>query len=449
MGAGSTGSANHPNHPSPLSGAAIAASASPSRTSSRRKRSHAETTRASLKPSPSKRARHSSSNGATASHSRTPKTGGHHPGRLKAPPNAKNDADYETEVAESSAAPTAKNPAPDDPATEPEFNCCICMTEPEKHELSNIDGCDHRFCFPCIAQWSERENTCPLCKHRFHKICRVHPIKGGAGGGRHPHRRSSNSSANGKPHRGRYARNNTKTVKNRDQRADFVGAGLEGLLQSMAAAGAGGNAPFNIMASAQFRSFIMSRIGGPGTVGGGGGGNSSTANAAHANAGGAAGLTGTFTVPPSAPAAASARYSFAVHDNYFDDDDESDDDEEEDGFNPFTFFLRTSRFRAAPFAASVPVPTMAVLPIHGGSVFAGLPVVGPPPPRSYAINANDRTAGSNLQNPLEIPDSDDEDNNNGGGGNNDDSSDEVQVVEMPRIAGPVPTSTGTSRSSRH
>eukprot|EP00934_Nitzschia_sp_Nitz4_P004119 Nitzschia sp. Nitz4//scaffold54_size114964//35755//36830//NITZ4_003843-RA/size114964-augustus-gene-0.17-mRNA-1//-1//CDS//3329554327//4109//frame0 len=58
-------------------------------------------------------------------------------------------------------------------------NCCICMGDVEKDDLAGINGCDHKFCFGCIEQWSERENTCPLCKVRFTKIDRLHRQKRG------------------------------------------------------------------------------------------------------------------------------------------------------------------------------------------------------------------------------------------------------------------------------
>jgi hypothetical protein len=84
-------------------------------------------------------------------------------------------------------------------------SCCICMCDPDDGERSTIDGCDHEFCFDCIEKWSERENTCPLCKVRFNRINREGSKKKGQKG--------------------------TKKVKQRDQRADLnPGNALEGLL---------------------------------------------------------------------------------------------------------------------------------------------------------------------------------------------------------------------------
>lgn len=86
-------------------------------------------------------------------------------------------------------------------------SCCICMSDPEEGERSSIDGCDHIFCFGCIEQWSERENSCPLCKVRFNRITRVDKTKKKKG------------------------QKGTKKVKQRDQRADLnAGTALEGLL---------------------------------------------------------------------------------------------------------------------------------------------------------------------------------------------------------------------------
>ncbi|CAM9481266.1 unnamed protein product, partial [Hapterophycus canaliculatus] len=31
-------------------------------------------------------------------------------------------------------------------------------------------SCTHAFCFVCVVTWSERTNTCPMCKERFNAI---------------------------------------------------------------------------------------------------------------------------------------------------------------------------------------------------------------------------------------------------------------------------------------
>ena len=87
--------------------------------------------------------------------------------------------------------------------SEEDGQCCICLEEPSTLELASINGCTHNFCFTCIEKWSERENTCPLCKTRFTKIDRVNkppPYK--------------------KRKRGEQRTKLTKKVRNRDQRAD-------------------------------------------------------------------------------------------------------------------------------------------------------------------------------------------------------------------------------------
>ena len=74
--------------------------------------------------------------------------------------------DYDDESSTSSTSTTASS----------SNDCCICMSKPGHRELASIDGCNHQYCFNCIAKWAETENTCPLCKKRFSQINRVHPI---------------------------------------------------------------------------------------------------------------------------------------------------------------------------------------------------------------------------------------------------------------------------------
>lgn len=95
--------------------------------------------------------------------------------------------------------------------------CCICMDVCSKLELASINSCKHKFCFSCIEKWADRENTCPLCKERFSKIERVH---------KPPSRKRKGDSATS-PTRHR----NTKKVKNRSQRSDFITSNaFQGLL---------------------------------------------------------------------------------------------------------------------------------------------------------------------------------------------------------------------------
>lgn len=46
--------------------------------------------------------------------------------------------------------------------------CVICQGAVQTR--ASIDACSHSFCLPCIAQWAEHSNTCPLCKRRFYAI---------------------------------------------------------------------------------------------------------------------------------------------------------------------------------------------------------------------------------------------------------------------------------------
>ncbi|GFH45303.1 hypothetical protein CTEN210_01777 [Chaetoceros tenuissimus] len=48
--------------------------------------------------------------------------------------------------------------------------CCICFETPLRNELTELDGCDHLYCYDCIERWSRQENTCPQCKSSFVEI---------------------------------------------------------------------------------------------------------------------------------------------------------------------------------------------------------------------------------------------------------------------------------------
>jgi predicted amidophosphoribosyltransferase len=91
-----------------------------------------------------------------------------------------------------------------------------------KCELASINSCKHKFCFSCIEKWADRENTCPLCKERFTKIERVH---------KPPSRKRKGDNSSATPPRQR----NTKRVKNRSQRSDFISSNaFQGLLGEFA-----------------------------------------------------------------------------------------------------------------------------------------------------------------------------------------------------------------------
>mmetsp|Transcript_29283 Transcript_29283/g.68832 ORF Transcript_29283/g.68832 Transcript_29283/m.68832 type:complete len:392 (-) Transcript_29283:1645-2820(-) len=107
------------------------------------------------------------------------------------------------------APPPAASGADDKKEEANVVNCCICMCDVEPNDLASINGCDHQFCFGCIEKWSERENSCPLCKIRFTKIDRVNKKK-------------------------KKGTRNSKKVKQRDQRTEVApGATLEGLLANL------------------------------------------------------------------------------------------------------------------------------------------------------------------------------------------------------------------------
>eukprot|EP00586_Coscinodiscus_wailesii_P020307 CAMPEP_0172501846 /NCGR_PEP_ID=MMETSP1066-20121228/154118_1 /TAXON_ID=671091 /ORGANISM="Coscinodiscus wailesii, Strain CCMP2513" /LENGTH=405 /DNA_ID=CAMNT_0013276861 /DNA_START=286 /DNA_END=1503 /DNA_ORIENTATION=+ len=101
---------------------------------------------------------------------------------------------------------------------EEDKKCCICLDEPGQNEVATVNGCAHVFCFGCIEKWSERENSCPLCKSRFTKIERVH-------------KHTAKKRRKGDPPRPRTK--NSKRVNHRDQRTDFVGNPLQGLFASL------------------------------------------------------------------------------------------------------------------------------------------------------------------------------------------------------------------------
>ena len=81
--------------------------------------------------------------------------------------------------------------------------CCICLEIPTSDTLAKLDSCDHLYCFKCIEQWSERENSCPQCKARFTQIELVNKVL---------------------PKKGEPEEENVtvKKVKERDQSSDFM-----------------------------------------------------------------------------------------------------------------------------------------------------------------------------------------------------------------------------------
>lgn len=97
-------------------------------------------------------------------------------------------------------------------------SCCICMCEIEPDQCAKISGCNHKFHFDCIEQWSKRENSCPLCKSRFRSIERLDKKRRKKG------------------------QKNSKRVRQRDQQAEVPSGSalVEGLIASLAANRHGG-----------------------------------------------------------------------------------------------------------------------------------------------------------------------------------------------------------------
>ena len=50
----------------------------------------------------------------------------------------------------------------------PKYPCLICLNEFKS--LSAIDCCNHRFCFECIAMWTDSKTKCPACRKKIRKI---------------------------------------------------------------------------------------------------------------------------------------------------------------------------------------------------------------------------------------------------------------------------------------
>ncbi|XP_067379207.1 uncharacterized protein [Channa argus] len=55
----------------------------------------------------------------------------------------------------------------------PDSKCPICLDR--FNNLAYLDRCLHRFCFPCIQEWSHNKPECPLCKQPFTSI--LHSVR--------------------------------------------------------------------------------------------------------------------------------------------------------------------------------------------------------------------------------------------------------------------------------
>jgi hypothetical protein len=266
-------------------------------------------------------------------------------------------------------APNAKK----DPDSPEGASCAICMCEPDREDVSNIDGCAHMFCFSCIGKWSDTENSCPLCKSRFSRIARVHPQRKKKGGP---------------------SVHNVKRVKHQDQRSDVVsGAALENLLASIAQ---NGTIPGASVAGSRL-GYIFARMG-----------NGFPMHGVRTSR-----VTTTFS-------------GFSLEDNLFD----SDDEDEESYVNVPNFMNVIMRSTLASAMAGrhrggSNGPGMSTSnhggtgPVNLGSLLrTEMPTA---PARSHATNAAQAGAGTAAENPLEIGDD-----------SEDDDDDVVEVVQVSR-----------------
>ena len=53
------------------------------------------------------------------------------------------------------------------------MQCCICLLEPTSPTQAHC--CGNWFCTPCVNEWYEIKNTCPLCgtlkgPHKINKL---------------------------------------------------------------------------------------------------------------------------------------------------------------------------------------------------------------------------------------------------------------------------------------
>jgi hypothetical protein len=267
-------------------------------------------------------------------------------------------------------APNAKK----DPDSPELASCAICMCEPDREDVSNIDGCAHLFCFSCIGKWSDTENSCPLCKSRFSRIARVHPQRKKKGGA---------------------SVHNVKRVKHQDQRSDVVsGAALENLLASIAQ---NGTIPGASVAGSRL-GYIFARMG-----------NGFPMHGVRTSR-----VTTTFS-------------GFSLEDNLFDSDDE-DDESYVNVPNFMNVIMRSTlasamagRHRGGSNGPGVSTSMHSGTPVNLNALLSGMPMAAAAaaPARSHATNAAQAGAGNAAENPLEIGDDSEDD-------------DVVEVVQVSR-----------------
>ncbi|XP_061620517.1 E3 ubiquitin-protein ligase Topors-like isoform X1 [Phyllopteryx taeniolatus] len=81
----------------------------------------------------------------------------------------KTGTDTQAAAASSPPAPSAR--AADEAS--PDSKCPICLDR--FNNMAYLDHCLHRFCFPCIQEWSHNKAECPLCKQPFASI--LHSVR--------------------------------------------------------------------------------------------------------------------------------------------------------------------------------------------------------------------------------------------------------------------------------
>ncbi|KAG7232191.1 hypothetical protein INR49_009450 [Caranx melampygus] len=96
----------------------------------------------------------------------------------------KNNSNTSTTAAAAAAAAAASSPPTSSASasvravvaaeeTSPDSKCPICLDR--FNNLAYLGRCLHRFCFPCIQEWSHNKAECPLCKQPFASI--LHSVR--------------------------------------------------------------------------------------------------------------------------------------------------------------------------------------------------------------------------------------------------------------------------------
>ncbi|KAF1381083.1 hypothetical protein PFLUV_G00170810 [Perca fluviatilis] len=86
--------------------------------------------------------------------------------------NATNNTTSSASATPATATTTTSSPPPQraPPAEDasPDSKCPICLDR--FSNVAYLDRCLHRFCFPCVQEWSRSKPECPLCKQPFASI---------------------------------------------------------------------------------------------------------------------------------------------------------------------------------------------------------------------------------------------------------------------------------------